>query len=108
MNKKKKRDLSHWYLFKNTDGKKSLSYTMLVIAFSAITLWFILSMTEEISGLKIRPFSGSEAMLYFSPIATLYFSRKHQTKDQANGEGGEDGDVDTADAGNAANDQGNA
>ena len=105
---KKKRDISHWYLLKNTDGKKSVSYTMLLIAFSAITLWFLLSMTEEISGLKIRPFSGAEAMLYFSPIATLYFSRKHQTKDQtgaggdASGEGGADGDPDTADNGGNA------
>ena len=49
---------------------------MMVIAFAVVTLWLLISIIEEAFGLHIREFSGAEAMSYFTPIATLYFSRR--------------------------------
>ncbi|NBZ96995.1 MAG: hypothetical protein EBR40_11340 [Proteobacteria bacterium] len=49
---------------------------MMVIAFIVVTLWLAVSIVEEAWGLQIREFSGAEAMSYFTPIATLYFSRR--------------------------------
>jgi hypothetical protein len=74
----KKGRFEHWYLLKDTDGKKSISFTMVFYGFLAVTLWLVLSMTEELSGLKIRQFSGSESMAYLAPIFAIYFGRKHQ------------------------------
>ena len=63
-------------LLKQSDGRPSASFTMMVIAFSVVTLWLLVSIVEEAFGIQIRQFSGSEAMSYFTPIATLYFSRR--------------------------------
>lgn len=63
-------------MFKQSDGKKSASFTMMIIAFAVVTLWLLVSIVEEAFGLTIREFSGAEAMSYFTPIATLYFSRR--------------------------------
>lgn len=63
-------------LFKQSDGRPSASFTMMVIAFTVVTLWLFVSIVEEAFGIQIREFSGAEAMSYFTPIATLYFSRR--------------------------------
>ena len=63
-------------LLKQSDGRPSASFTMMVIAFAVVTLWLLVSIIEEAFGLQIRQFSGAEAMSYFTPIATLYFSRR--------------------------------
>lgn len=63
-------------LFKQSDGRPSASFTMMIIAFAVVTLWLLVSIVEEAFGLTIREFSGAEAMSYFTPIATLYFSRR--------------------------------
>lgn len=63
-------------LLKQSDGRPSASFTMMVIAFTVVTLWLLISIVEEAFGLQIREFSGAEAMSYFTPIATLYFSRR--------------------------------
>lgn len=63
-------------LLKQSDGRPSASFTMMVIAFAVVTLWLLISIVEEAFGLQIREFSGAEAMSYFTPIATLYFSRR--------------------------------
>lgn len=68
----------HWYLLRNTDSKKSVSFTMVVYGFIAVTLWLILSITEELWGIKIREFSGTESMAYLAPIFSIYFFRKQQ------------------------------
>ncbi len=75
---KKKSKFDHWYLLKNTDGKKSISFTMVFYGFTAVTLWLVLSICEELLGVKIREFSGSEAMAYLTPIFSIYFFRKQQ------------------------------
>lgn len=63
-------------LLKQSDGRPSASFTMMIIAFTVVTLWLLVSIVEEAFGLQIREFSGAEAMSYFTPIATLYFSRR--------------------------------
>ncbi len=77
-NKKKKSKFDHWYLLTNTDGKKSISFTMVFFGFGAVTLWLLLSMAEQLLGINIREFSGSEAMMFLSPIFAIYFGRKQQ------------------------------
>ena len=63
---------------KNTNGKPSASFTMMIVAFSAVTLWFCFSIVEKIGPVNIRPFSGSESSLYFTPLLALYFGRRQQ------------------------------
>lgn len=65
-----------WYLLKDTDGKKSVSYTMLVVTFCVCTLWLCFSMFESVFHLNVREFDASGASMWFAPIATLYFSRR--------------------------------
>ena len=63
-------------LLKQSDGKSSASFTMMIIGFIVITLWLIASIIEELWGLKIRAFDPTSAMAYFTPLLTLYFSRR--------------------------------
>lgn len=63
-------------LFKQSDGRPSASFTMMIIAFTVVTVWLFVSIVEQAWGFHIREFSGAEAMSYFTPIATLYFSRR--------------------------------
>jgi hypothetical protein len=66
-------------LLKDSDGKPSASFTMVVIAFSIVTLWMFLSITEKVGNFSIRPFAASDAMSYLSPLLLLYFGRRAQT-----------------------------
>lgn len=63
-------------LLKQSDGRPSVSFSMMLISFAVITLWLTASIVEQAWGLQIREFSAAEAMAYFTPIATLYFSRR--------------------------------
>jgi hypothetical protein len=63
-------------LLKQSDGRPSASFTMMIISFAVVTLWLTVSIVEQAWGLQIREFSAAEAMSYFTPIATLYFSRR--------------------------------
>lgn len=63
-------------LLKASDGKPSVSFTMMIIGFVVITLWLIASIFEELWGLKIRAFDPASAMSFFTPLLTLYFSRR--------------------------------
>ena len=67
-----------WYLLKDSEGKKSVSYTMLVLTFLVCTTWLSLSMFQKVFHLDVREFDASGATIWFAPIATLYFSRKWQ------------------------------
>lgn len=73
----KKKKPSLWYLLRAENGKKSVSYTMVIWSFFAVLLWLILSIAEQPLGIKVREFSGSESALFLSPIYALYFGRKH-------------------------------
>lgn len=66
-------------LFKQSDGRPSASFTMMVIAFTVVTLWLFVSIVEEAFGIQIREFSGAEAMSYLTPICALYFGRRQVT-----------------------------
>lgn len=70
--------MAQWYLLKDSDGKKSVSYTMLVLTFLVCTTWLSLSMFQKVFHLDIREFDAGGASIWFAPIATLYFSRKWQ------------------------------
>ena len=70
-------------LLKQSDGRPSASFTMMIIAFAVVTLWLLVSIVEEAFGLTIREFSGSEAMSYLTPICALYYGRR-QTTDKIN------------------------
>jgi len=63
-------------LLKQSDGRPSASFTMMIIGFIVVTLWLLVSIVEEAFGIQIREFSGSEAMSYLTPLCTLYFSRR--------------------------------
>lgn len=49
---------------------------MMVVAFTILMLWMLLSIVEEIAGIPIRDFSGTTAMEVLSPLLALYFSRR--------------------------------
>ena len=63
-------------LFKQSDGKPSASFTMMMIGFIICSLWLLASIVENIAGVPIREFNGAEAMAYFTPLAMLYFGRR--------------------------------
>jgi len=69
--------------FKNSDGKKSASFTMVAIAFAVVTLWLLLSIAQKLGSVEIRPFAASDAMAYLSPILLLYFGRRKQDLESA-------------------------
>lgn len=70
--------MAQFYLLKDSDGKKSVSYTMVVITFVVCTVWLSLSMFQKVFHLDVREFDASGASMWFAPIAALYFSRKWQ------------------------------
>jgi hypothetical protein len=71
-------------LLKQSDGKKSASFTMMIVAFTVVTLWLLVSIVEVAFGIQIREFSGAEAMSYLTPICALYYGRRQAT-DRASG-----------------------
>lgn len=65
-------------MLKNTDGQKSASFTMMIVAFVIVSLWLVISIVAKIGSVEIRPFSGSEAMAYLTPMLALYWGRRAQ------------------------------
>ncbi len=63
---------------KRTDGLKSSSFTFVVIGFTIVSLWLLLSVFTKVFGLEIREFSGTEAMAYLSPLLAYAWGRKWQ------------------------------
>jgi hypothetical protein len=57
---------------------------MMIIAFTVVTLWLLISIVEVAFGIQIREFSGAEAMSYLTPICALYYGRRQAT-DRASG-----------------------
>lgn len=68
-------------MLKNSDGQKSSSFTMMIVSFTVVTLWLLLSTVEGFGNIKIRAFSGSDAMAYLTPILALYWGRRKQQQD---------------------------
>lgn len=67
-----------WYLLKDSSGKKSISYTMVVVTFTVCTVWMSLSMFQKVFHLDIRAFDATAATIWFAPLAGLYFGRRWQ------------------------------
>lgn len=60
-------------LLKNSDGKPSLSYTMVYMVFAVSLLWYLVSI---ISVPHIRAFDVTTASGFLSPLLALYFGRR--------------------------------
>lgn len=67
-------------LLRSNDGKPSYSLTMVVAAFIATLLWFVLSIFTHIKGFDIRAFDGGAAMAFLSPLLLNYYGSKHLDK----------------------------
>ena len=50
---------------------------MVVAAFIATLLWFVLSIFTHIKGFDIRAFDGGAAMAFLSPLLLNYYGAKH-------------------------------
>ena len=61
---------------KNSAGEKSATVTLMWIAFLVTTVSYVLSMFEELGGVKLRPFDVGATSTYFIPILTLYGGRR--------------------------------
>ncbi len=75
---------------KDTTGKPSSSLTFATCGFIIVAVWLVLSIFAKIGKIDIRPFSGSDAMLFLTPILALYFSRRYtdSKKDDSSVNGG--------------------
>ena len=60
-------------LLKNSEGKPSVSYTMVYTAFAVSLLWYLVSI---INVPHIRAFDVTTASGFLSPLLALYFGRK--------------------------------
>jgi len=61
------------FLLNNTEGKPSLSYTMVYMAFSVSLSWYLVSI---INAPHIRAFDVTVASGFLSPLLALYFGRR--------------------------------
>ena len=65
------------FLLKDTNGKHSASYTMMIATFLVVLLWLLLSIFAKLGHIEIRAFSGAEAMQMLSHLYFLYFGRRY-------------------------------
>jgi hypothetical protein len=73
-------------LLKNSDGKPSLSFTMVYMVFFVSLLWFTLSMFEipHVKGFDVTTASG-----FLTPLIALYFGRRwSDSRNSTSEEGG--------------------
>jgi hypothetical protein len=62
---------------KNTKGEPSASLTLVIITFTVVMLWLVLSIFTTPFGLTIAPFNASEAMMVLSPLLLNYWGRRN-------------------------------
>lgn len=65
---------------KNSDGKPSVSLTMVVVSFTVVTLWLIAWVIGVSVGHPVPAFDALAAMGYLTPILSLYFGRRWNSK----------------------------
>lgn len=58
---------------KDSSGKPSVSFTMMLLAFIATFVWYVANIFNTP---HVRPFDASASMAFLSPLMALYFSRK--------------------------------
>jgi hypothetical protein len=61
---------------KDSDGKPSLSATLVLVTFGATLTAYLLSIVEHIGPVSIRPFDVAACSSFFIPVLTLYFGRR--------------------------------
>ena len=66
-----------WFWMKNAKGEKSVSVTLLTIAFLVTTLLYVSSAFVKIGPVEMRPFDVGACSVYFIPLASLYFGRRY-------------------------------
>jgi hypothetical protein len=66
----------NYWLKTAAGGKPSASLTLVMVTYTVVMLWLLLSIFVNPFGLTIAPFNASEAMLVLSPILMLYFGRR--------------------------------
>ena len=73
-------------LFKDADGKPSLSFTMAYLAFLACLIWLSISIANLP---HIRAFDVTAAAGFLTPLLTLYFGRRWTNANAPAGRGDE-------------------
>lgn len=58
---------------KDSSGKPSVSFTMMLLAFIATFAWYVANIFNTP---HIRQFDSAASMAFLSPLMALYFSRK--------------------------------
>ena len=61
------------FLLNNSEGKPSISFTMVYSAFAVSLLWYLVSI---VSVPHIRAFDVTVASGFLSPLLALYFGRR--------------------------------
>ena len=62
---------------KNTGGKKSVTLTMLLVAFVPIVGHMALAIFVKPFGIEVTPFDGANAMMLLAPLLAAYSARRH-------------------------------
>lgn len=61
---------------KDTDGRYSVSFTMLFVSFNLVMIWLGMFIFQGYLGFKVPDFEGANAMTVLGPIIALYFFRR--------------------------------
>lgn len=73
-----------WWI-KNADNQlPSSSLTLVMITWSVVMLWLLISIFAPLFGLTIWPFNAESAMLVLSPILLNYYGRRVTQSKQNN------------------------
>ena len=76
MSKKDNSNSPRYYL-RNSDGKKSLSATVVLISFCSIMLLYVLSAFKTLGPIELRDFNVEAAGLILSATLANYWGRRH-------------------------------
>ena len=68
------------FWIKNTEGKPSASLTLVMVAFTVVMAWMVVSIFVNPFGIQTVPFNASDAMIVLTPLLGLYFGRRHTEK----------------------------
>lgn len=79
------------FWIKNTNNQPSASLTLIMIAFTVIMFWMVLSIFINPFGIQVTPFNASDAMIVLSPMLALYFGRRHTDSKKSKPDEGEAG-----------------
>lgn len=86
-----------WFWLKDDTGRKSITATVVMIAFLATTLNYLLSFLSPIFGHDFKVFDTAACSTYMIPVISMYVGRKltdrhYDSKDTATMAGADTGD----------------